>query len=68
MPFHLPSYAFFLEAIEGIYNKNTFLSIYLKKKSFYLYVWPVMPPWMNWRELRPSLGMTIDGPGRFIAN
>ena len=56
MPFHLPSYAFFLEAIEGIYNKNTFLSIYLKKKSFYLCVACNVP--MNELEGTAPPGMT----------
>jgi hypothetical protein len=43
MPSNLPSHAFFLDAIEEIYDKNTSLSIYPKKIFMHLYAWPVMP-------------------------
>jgi hypothetical protein len=43
LPFHAPSHAFFLYAIEKIHDRNASLSIYLKKKFIYLYAWPVMP-------------------------
>jgi hypothetical protein len=40
MPSHLPSHAFFLDAIKEIYDKDTSPSIYSKKISTYLYAWP----------------------------
>jgi hypothetical protein len=42
VPSHLPSYAFFLDAIKEIYGKDTSLSIYPKKIFTSLYAWPVL--------------------------
>src|SRR6202000_49964 len=43
LPSHLPSHAISLDTIKKIYDKDASLSFYSKKKSTYLYAWPVMP-------------------------
>ena len=58
MPFRVPSHAFFLDAIEGIYNRNTFLSIYLKNILLPLCA---IPSWMNTVGIIETGGPKLNG-------